>query len=88
MCFLIIQFRLNFNQKITRIRSYEINLVQLIIPFFVTFLAHAQKTLTLATTHCCPYTFDFNGSKHGIVGEIMTSILHAQGINLNIEYYR
>ncbi|MFT6920578.1 MAG: polar amino acid transport system substrate-binding protein [Cognaticolwellia sp.] len=58
-----------------------------IIPLFVTFLAHAQKTLTLATTHWCPYTCDFNDNKHGIVDEIMKSILHAQGINLNIEYY-
>jgi polar amino acid transport system substrate-binding protein len=65
----------------------KINLVLFIIPLFVTFLSHAQKTLTLATTHWCPYTCDFNGNKHGIVGEIMTSILHAQGINLSIEYY-
>lgn len=65
----------------------KINLFILVTCLIFISLAHAQKTLVLATTHWCPYTCDFNGNKHGLVGEILTTSLLAQGISLKIEYY-
>jgi polar amino acid transport system substrate-binding protein len=62
------------------------NLVFLITLLFAC-LSNAQKTLTLATTNWCPYTCDFNGNTHGLVGEILENVLLAEGINLKIEYY-
>ena len=65
----------------------KLNLTLLIISVFFIFSSHAKVTLTLATTHWCPYTCDYNGNKHGVVGDILESSLLAHSINLKIEYY-
>lgn len=54
---------------------------------FLTFASHAKKTVTLASTNWCPYTCDFNGNRHGLVGEILQSSLGTLGLDLKIEYY-
>lgn len=54
---------------------------------FLTFASHAKKTVTLASTNWCPYTCDYNGNRHGLVGEILQNSLGTLGFDLKIEYY-
>jgi polar amino acid transport system substrate-binding protein len=51
------------------------------------FTALSKQTLNLATTQWCPYTCDFQGSRYGIVGEIIVNTLKKQGILVTIESY-
>lgn len=65
----------------------KMKLVLLITVLLFAFLSHAKQTLTLATTQWCPYTCEFNGNKHGVVGELLASSLLTKDIHLKIEYY-
>ena len=47
----------------------------------------AKKILTLATTDWCPYTCDYQGHKHGLVGDKLEKILSKYGITLSVISY-
>jgi len=53
----------------------------------IAFDLYAQETITLGTTHWCPYTCDYQGNENGVVGDILAKALSQHNIKLNIEHY-
>lgn len=54
---------------------------------FIIFNVFAQDKITLGTTQWCPYTCDYQGNEHGIVGDIFIKTLRRHNISLSIEHY-